>query len=144
MTTDATSTDRRDVQVMNGQGGEAQVLGLLESARRVADEAVSAARVEAEQLMSAARQRAAQVEREARERSEQRSAQARSEAEKVLHQAHGEADRMLSGAREQLAALERKTERLRSEQATAMETARAMAARLMQAAGTEGDQTDGR
>jgi vacuolar-type H+-ATPase subunit H len=117
-----------------------KALGLLGHARRVADETVGQARAEAEQVLAAAREEAQRLEHEARQRVEHEMADVGRKAESIRHEAHGEAERVLSGARQQVAELERSVERLRAERTAAVQQARAMAGRLMQAADTGPDE----
>lgn len=121
--------------VPNAPGDEPQeALGLLGHARRVADETMSEARAEAEQVLAAAHEEAQRLQHEARGRVEHEMAEAGRKAESIRHEAHGEAERVVAGARQQVAELRHSVERLHVEQTSAIEQARAMAAKLMQAA----------
>jgi cell division septum initiation protein DivIVA len=135
MTMNTRSTASGDLQVVHGQGGNepAEALGLLGSARRVAEETMARARTEAEQMIAAARQDVAMLEKEARAHADEQLATAGREAERVRYQAYGEAERMLNDARAQVAELERTAARLRSERAAAADSARELATKLLQA-----------
>lgn len=120
--------------VPNSPGDEAQAaLGLLGHARRVADETMSQARTDAEQVLATAREEAQRLQHEARARVEQEMADAGRKAQSIRNEAHGEAERVVGGANQQIAELSRNVERLRTERAAAVDQARAIAAKLMQA-----------
>jgi vacuolar-type H+-ATPase subunit H len=121
--------------VPNSPGNEPQeALGLLGHARRVADETMSQAQADAEQVLASAREEAASLQREARARIEQEIADAGRKAQSIRNEAHGEAERVVGGANQQIAELKRNVERLRTERAAAVEQARAIAGKLLQAA----------
>ena len=147
MTMNTRSTGTGDLQVVHGdrRNEPQQVLGLLGSAQRVAEETVGRAQAEADQLLAAARQDVAQLEQEARAHADQQLGAAEKEAERVRYQAYGEAERMLNDIRGQVSELERTAARLRSERDAAADSARELASRLIQAIehGQTGPVSDG-
>jgi vacuolar-type H+-ATPase subunit H len=147
MSMNTRSTGVGDLQVVPGDRRDEpqEALGLLGSARRVAEETVARAQSEAAQLLAAARDDVRQLEEEARAHATQQLGAAEKEAERVRYQAYGEAERLLSDVRGQVAELERTAARLRSERDAAAESARELATRLVKAIehGQTGPVSDG-
>ena len=132
-------TERADLRVvpLGGDDGPRQALALLEHAHRVAEETMSTARTEAERLLMAARHDAQELRVQAKEQADREVSEAEREAEAARVRAHEEAERMVAEARGEVAELEQVKERLSETQHTAAETARALAQRLLDAAGDQ-------
>jgi cell division septum initiation protein DivIVA len=120
-----------------GPTGEA--LSLLRQAQRVAEEAVREARGEAERLLAAAHQEAQQLRQQARQQVEAQVAEAGREAKALRERAREQSEGLVTAARAELGQLQEAASRLRSEHTAATSTARALAARLLDAAGGPDD-----